>query len=124
MKKRTTLWIGLFAFVFGQLIQIITNAMAHYLYMSDPVLMCVTVGIVTVALVVMTAVFTLMEPDAKTEKTFSRHTKPEDFSDIIPPIFRNWKERPPLDTDPIDITEEDENVMDETGHEPVFRDVV
>lgn len=106
MKKETVVWIGILTFAIGQLIQLVTNAMAHYLYVSDPVMMCITVGIVTVALVVLTAIFTLMEPERAETKPFKRHQKKDDFADVIPPIFRNWKEHP-IDEDAEAITEAD-----------------
>lgn len=61
MQKRKNLYVILFAFLFGQAIQLVTNALAHYLYVSDPVMLCITTAIITVALVVLTAVFTLMD---------------------------------------------------------------
>ena len=63
MQKRKNLYVILFAFLFGQAIQLVTNALAHYLYVSDPVMLCITTAIITVALVVLTAVFTLMDND-------------------------------------------------------------
>lgn len=112
--KKTQLWTVLFAFLFGQLIQLVTNAMAHYLYVSDPVTMCITVGIVTVALVVLTAVFTLMPPQEDYDPAHTRRQKNDKIADIIPPIFMD--KRAPLDTDPIDIDEEDESVRKENRH--------
>lgn len=112
--KKMQLWITMFAFLFGQLIQLVTNAMAHYLYVSDPVTMCITVGIVTVALVVLTAVFTLMPPQADYDPAHTRRQKNDKIADIIPPIFMD--KRAPLDTDPIDIDVEDENTRKENRH--------
>lgn len=111
--KKGNLWTVLFAFCFGQAIQLVTNAMAHYLYVSDPVMMCITVGIVTVALVILTAIFTLMGEQPEGEHTMAFSAKRETFSDVIPPIFRDWRKRPSLDTDGIDITEEDDNIRKE-----------
>ena len=67
MQKRKNLYVILFAFLFGQAIQLVTNALAHYLYVSDPVMLCITTAIITVALVVLTAVFTLMDNDSLKE---------------------------------------------------------
>lgn len=99
MKKRIQLWTILFAFLFGQLIQLVTNAMAHYLYVSDPVVMCVTVGIVTVTLVIITAMFTLMDEPRESNATH-RSASTGAHSRVFP-IF--MEKRPPLDTDPEDI---------------------
>lgn len=106
MKKSTQLWTILFAFVFGQLIQLVTNAMAHYLFVSDPVMMCITVAIVTVALVIMTAVFTLMGDDVQSAHV----TRPKSGGahNVVLPVGIFGK-RPPLDTDPEDIDEIDKN---------------
>lgn len=106
MKKN--LWMVLFAFLFGQMVQLVTNALAHYLYVSDPVMLCVTIAIVTVALVVMTAVFTLM--DNKEQPINGLHQAKPGRTDptIVKPIFsKNW--RPPLDTNQEDIDEIDKN---------------
>lgn len=120
--KKTQLWTVLFAFVFGQLIQLVTNAMAHYLYVSDPVMMCLTVGVVTVALVVLTAIFVAM-PQEKIDYS-PAHTyksKRDDIGSVIPPIFRNWKEKPALESDHIDITEEDETIRKENSYVDAVR---
>ena len=109
MKKSTQLWTILFAFLFGQLIQLVTNAMAHYLYVSDPVMMCIAVAIVTVALVILTAVFTLMDAEQK-----SNHVRPQQNNSpksVIPPIFID--QRKPLDTDPEDVDKIDKMLAKE-----------
>lgn len=114
MKKTTQLWVILFAFLFGQLIQLVTNAMAQYLYVSDPVIMCLTVGIVTVALAVTTSIFTLMDTE-KQPMTYAQHVQrnSDGFNKVIPKVFAPGAKRPPLDTDPVDITAEDEAVRKE-----------
>lgn len=117
--KKTQLWTVLFAFLFGQLIQLVTNAMAHYLYVSDPVTMCITVGIVTVALVVVTAMFTLMQPQENYDPAHTHRQKRDKDAPLIPPIFMD--KRAPLDTDPIDIDEEDENTRKENQHVDAVR---
>ena len=111
MKKEILIWIGVFTFVLGQIIQLITCSMAHYLYVSDPVMMCVTVGIVTSALVVLTVLFTLMAPkmeepmrwEAYEELSVSDETstqepvkaqEPSDIRDVIPQVFRDWRKNP------------------------------
>lgn len=111
MKKNIYLWTVLFAFLFGQAIQLVTNAMAHYLYVSDPVMMCITVGIVTVVLVTLTSMFTLMGAPQNAEHARIR-PRGNDFSDVIPPVFVNAK-RQPLDADPENIDEIDENIAKE-----------
>ena len=114
MKKRTQLWIILFAFLFGQLIQLLTCAMAQYLYVSDPVMMCATVGIVTVILAVTTSVFTLMNTEEeKVTYSQAKHRQSDGMNRVIKPIFKNAREGLPLDTDSIDITKEDENIRKE-----------
>ena len=107
--------VGLFlAFSAGQVIQLLTNAMAHNLYVSDPPLLCLTVGIVATVVVVLAAVFTLMEKeDGMQTAAHTKRPKDDDFSDIIPPIFSREKRRPLLDTDPIDIDEIDKNLAKE-----------
>lgn len=114
MKKNLYLWTVLFAFLFGQVIQLVTNAMAHYLYVSDPVMMCIAVGIVTVALVILTAAFTLMdEKTAAHEPSRPYRRQYNDDATIIPPIFFNNNKRKPLDTDPEDIDDIDKNIAKE-----------
>jgi hypothetical protein len=110
--KRQNLWTILFAFLFGQGIQLLTNAVAHYLYVSDPVMLCITVAVVTIALVILTAVFTLMDSEkgSNLERPQTRSTN----ANIIPPIFMD--RRPPLDTDPEDIDDIDKNIRKENDH--------
>ena len=108
--KRQHLWTILIAFLFGQGIQLVTIAIAHYLYVSDPVMLCIAVAIVTVALVILTAVFTLMDTEPK-----SNHVRPQmnnSPKSVIPPIFID--QRKPLDTDPEDIDEIDKMLAKET----------
>lgn len=118
MKKNIYLWTVLFAFLFGQAIQLVTNAMAHYLYVSDPVMMCITVGIVTVVLVALTAIFTLMDaPNGVHEPSRPYQRQYNDDATIIPPIFFNNNKRKPLDTDQEDIDEIDKNNAKEATNE-------
>lgn len=102
--------IGLFiAFTAGQVIQLLTCAMAHNLYVSDPVLMCLTVGVVATVVVILASIFTMMENGEKMEDS-AMHTaklKRDDIGELIPPIFFNNNKRKPLDTDPEDIDEID-----------------
>lgn len=108
--------IGLFiAFMAGQAIQLLTCAMAHNLYVSDPVLMCVTVGVVATVVVILASIFTSMENESKETHSFHEKKEKQDdnYADIIPAVFRDWRKRPALDTDPVNITEEDDNVRKE-----------
>lgn len=108
--KRQHLWTILTAFLFGQGIQLVTIAISHYLYVSDPVMMCIAVAIVTVALVILTAVFTLMDAEPK-----SNHVRPQQNNSpksVIPPIFID--QRKPLDTDPEDVDKIDKMLAKET----------
>lgn len=107
--------IGLFlAFSAGQLIQLLTNAVAHNLYVSDPVLLCLTVGIAVTVMVVLASMFTLMEKSTQ-QGTFAheRREKEDTFLDIIPPIFSPKPRRPKLDTNPENIDEIDLNLSKE-----------
>ena len=106
MKNRKNLFVVVFAFLFGQAIQLVTNALAHYLYVSDPVMLCITTAIITVALVVMTAVFTLMDtPNDKAEHTSARPGRRSTVT--VPTIMNGMKPNladiPPEDIDKIDI---------------------
>lgn len=111
MKKSTQLWTILFAFLFGQLIQLVTNAMAHNLYVSDPVMMCITVAIVTVALVIITAMFTLMGEPQQTPNGIGRPVTGGAHRKVLPIIM---DKRPPFDTDPEDIDKIDKEIAKET----------
>lgn len=113
--KRQNLWTILIAFLFGQGIQLVTISIAHYLYVSDPVMLCIAVAIVTVALVILTAVFTLMdEKPAAHQPSRPYRRQYNDDATIIPPIFFNNEKRKPLDTDPEDIDEIDKMLAKET----------
>ena len=109
MKKN--LWMILFAFLFGQTVQLVTNALAHYLYVSDPVMLCVTIAIVTVALVVMTAVFTLMDAPDKAEHITAR---PGRRSTVTVPAIMNGLKPNLTDIPPEDIDEIDINLFEDT----------
>ena len=106
--KRQNLWTILIAFLFGQLIQLVTIALSRYLYISDPVMVCITVGIMTTALVVLTAVFTLMDQITAQEPAHMAPQKP--VVSGLKPIFNK---RPVYDTDPEDIDEVDRNIAKE-----------
>ena len=105
MQKRKNLYVILFAFLFGQMVQLVTNALAHYLYVSDPVMLCITTAIITVALVVLTAVFTLMDNPNYSE---GAHT-------AMRPGGRFPVKRPPLNAEKTDLSgipEEDIDKID------------
>lgn len=102
--RRQNLWKILMAFLFGQLIQLITVALSRYMYISDPVFVCITVGIMTTALVVMTAIFTLMDQAAENEPAHMAPSKP-----VVPGLKPIFNKRPVYDTDPEDIDEIDKN---------------
>ena len=108
MKKSTQLWTILFAFLFGQLIQLVTVALAHYMYISDPVAVCITVGILTVAVVVLSSIITLMG----SEQIGAQHTVKTKPRNVVLPI--SFDKRPPLDTDPEDIDKIDKNLAKES----------
>ena len=106
--RRQNLWAILIAFLFGQLIQLVTIALSRYLYISDPVMVCITVGIMTTALVVLTAVFTLMDQMAAQEPAHMAPQKP-----VVPGLKPILNKRPIYDTDPEDIDEIDKNNTEE-----------
>ena len=97
--KQQNLWTILIAFLFGQLIQLVTVSMAHYLYVSDPVMVCIAVGIMTTAVVVLSSVFTLMENGT------GEHRKRQTGINALHPVY--YGKRPPLDTEPENVDEID-----------------
>lgn len=112
--KKLNLWAVLLAFLFGQAIQLVTIALSRYLYISDPVMVCITVGIMTTALVVLTAIFTLMdrEPENPINGAHYRPAPNNANTAAIKAIFRkDW--RPPLDVEKEDIDEIDANNANE-----------
>ena len=116
---RKNLPVILFAFMFGQGIQLVTVALSRYLWISDPVMVCIVVAIMTTALVILTAVFTLMDEDGKfdvpKERPGAKHKALKIASGISPISF--GAKRPPLDTDPEDIDEVDINLFKEAEKE-------
>lgn len=109
--KRQNLWTILIAFLFGQLIQLVTVALSHYLYVSDPVMVCIAVAVMTTALVIITAVFTLMDTTVINAAHAPMHPR-QNTASIIPPIFMD--KRKPFDIDAEDIDEIDKNTTKET----------
>ena len=109
MKKSTRLWTIMFAFLFGQAIQLVTIALAHYLYVSDPVMLCIAVAIVTVALVVMTAIFTLMDSNNEYPVNGLHQRPGKDINRKTVEAILAGEPRPMLDTDEEDIDEIDRN---------------
>ena len=108
--KKLDLWAILFAFLFGQAIQLVTIALAHYLYVSDPVMLCIAVGIVTVALVVMTAIFTLMDINNNEYPVNGLHQRSvNNINQKTVKAILAGERRPMLDTDEEDIDEIDRN---------------
>lgn len=108
--RRQNLWTVLLAFLFGQAIQLVSIALSRYLYISDPVVVCITVAIMTTALVVLTAVFTLMDKENENPINGAHYRPAQNNvnSAAIKATFRkDW--RPPLDVDKEDIDEIDEN---------------
>lgn len=104
MQKRKNLYVILFAFLFGQTIQLVTNALAHYLYVSDPVMLCITTAVITVSLVVLTAVFTLMDNDSFKE---GEHT-------AMRPSGRFPIKNQPLNAEKTDLSRVPEEKVEET----------
>jgi len=110
--KKINLWAVLLAFLMGQAIQLVTISLSRYLYVSDPVMVCIAVAIMTTSLVVLTAIFTLM--DKESEYTINGvHARPaQNTAPTTKAVFRkDW--RPPLDTDEEDIDEIDKNNAEE-----------
>lgn len=112
--KKLNLWAILIAFLLGQLIQLVTIALSRYLYISDPVMVCIAVAIMTTALVVLTAAFTLMgdKPDPTINGAHYKPTQSNINSTAIKAIFGKDR-RPPLDVDREDIDEIDANTANE-----------
>jgi len=105
--KRENLWKILLAFLMGQAIQLVTIALSRYLYISDPTMVCIAVAIMTTALVVLSAIFTLMEQITEHEPGHMATKRP--VSGMKPVFYK----RPVFDTDPEDIDEIDANVANE-----------
>lgn len=106
--RRQNLWAIFIAFLLGQLIQLVTVALSRYMYISDPVFVCITVAIMTVALVVLASIFTLMDQAAENEPA---HAAPP--RRVIPGLKPIYNKRPVYDTDPEDIDEIDKNNAEE-----------
>lgn len=102
MKQQNLLSI-LLAFLIGQAIQLVTVALGRYLYVSDIVVVCIAVAIMTTAVVVLSSVFTVMENSVQGahRKTFGPNP--------LRPV--SYAKRPALDTDPEDIDEIDKNMV-------------
>lgn len=112
--KKINLWTVLLAFAMGQAIQLVTVALSRYLYISDPVMVCIAVAIMTTALVVLTAIFTLMdrEPEYPINGVHARPAQENVNTTAIKAIFGKDR-RPPLDVDKEDIDAIDANVANE-----------
>jgi len=102
--KQQNLFSILLAFLIGQAIQLVTVALGRYLYVSDIVVVCIAVAIMTSAVVVLSSVFTTMEngvAGSHARKTFGPNP--------LRPV--SYAKRPALDTDPEDIDEIDKNTV-------------
>lgn len=102
--RRQNLWAIFIAFLFGQLIQLVTIALSRYMYISDPTMVCISVGIMTTALVVLTSIFTLMDQAAENSPAHMAPSKP-----VVPGLKPILNKRPIYDTDPENIDEVDRN---------------
>lgn len=102
--RRQNLWAIFIAFTLGQLIQLVTIALSRYMYISDPTMVCIAVGIMTTALVVLASIFTLMDQIAENEPAHMAPRKP-----VVPGLKPIYNKRPIYDTDPEDIDEIDRN---------------
>lgn len=111
--KRENLWKILLAFLMGQAIQLVTIALSNYLYISDPAMVCIAVAIMTTALVVLTAIFTLM--DSTEQDIGSHYAKPDEKNVNYKAVKRMLEDRKPrvYAADPEDIDEIDANVANE-----------
>lgn len=106
--RRQNLWAIFIAFLFGQLIQLVTIALSRYMYISDPTMVCIAVGIMTTALVVLASIFTMMDQATENEPA---HMAPSKRA--VPGLKTVSYKRPIYDTDPEDIDEVDRNNAEE-----------
>lgn len=110
--KRENLWKILLAFLMGQAIQLVTIALSNYLYISDPAMVCIAVAIMTTALVVLTAIFTLMDSNDDVGEHYAEPIKGSVNYDAVKRMLENRKSCIHK-TDEEDIDEIDANVAGE-----------
>ena len=119
MKRVSALWWTVMAaFAIGEIIILATLAVCQTLYVSDPLTICLLVGGISLAIALLVSGFTVRESTV-TYSEFARYAAGAEHKDttsqVVKPIFRD-NARPPLDTDPVDITAEDEAVRKEDAH--------
>lgn len=102
------------AFVVGQLFQLLFVSVSNSIYVSNPVIWCAWAGFITALLVGTTMFITVLVTGGTGEHIDDGQRESDRATPFVPkdekkakPLFV-WN-RPPLDTDPEDIDEIDEN---------------